>query len=330
MAIRLSVRPAGADEPTDLDFDQGRIRIGRGPSCDVRLPAPGVSAIHAMVLLDRDRYFLVDVGSRNGTLLNGEPLVPERRKLLRSGDRVEIGPFEVGFQAGVAMHASYSQERTVAAARRLAEQVMTAGGLELRRPALVVLGGPQEGERFDLPPSPGKLDVGRSSACSVTLVDGEASRRHVEVEVGPEGVTVRDLGGKNPLKVNDRPVLRARIHDRDEILVGSTLLAFDEPVEAFLREMAERPEPEAGAEVGARAGAGGAGADEDPDEEPDGEDPTDASREGAPAAASPVPARPGGAGPERRWGSTGSELAVLLAGALALAACVAALVWLFR
>ncbi len=334
MAIRLSVRPRGEAEATDLDFDQGRVRIGRAASCDVRLPDPSVSAVHAMVELDRDRYYVLDLGSTNGTALNGEPLVAERRRLLRSGDLLSIGSIEVRFQAGVAMLSPYTKERTVAAARRLARHVMEVGGLELRPPALVVLSGPQQGERFTVPPAPATLLIGRAEECDVVLVDGEVSRRHAELEVGPEGVTVRDLGGKNRLCVGDRQVVsRARLHDRDELLVGSTALVFDEPLEAFLREMAERPEVETTRTSLPPAEPSAASAVVEPpprrEEIASEADPEPAPVEGLGADwVEPEPAPEGGR--ERRAGSAGSEIAVLLVGALALAACVAALLWLFR
>jgi len=364
MAIRLSVRGPGAEEPTDLDFDQSRVRIGRGAHCDVRLPRPTVSAVHAMVLLDRDRYYVVDVGSTNGTTLADTTLVTERRKLIRTGDVIGIGGFEIRFQAGVAVLKPHSQERTVAAARQLARQVMTAGGLELRNPSLVVLGGPQQGERFEIPPAPATLRIGRSEDCDVPLVDGEVSREHVEVEVGVEGVTVRDLGGKNPIRIGDREVSRGRLHDRDELVVGSTVLVFEEPVEAFLRVMAERPEAETERSAvvapspAARSSSGeedladgaadeadgsrtakigaGEGAERQPSTAPGsastgsasgnvgGEAKGEGEAREQPGTA-PTPRRAG-----RRWGTPGSEVAVLLVGALALAACVAALVWLFR
>jgi pSer/pThr/pTyr-binding forkhead associated (FHA) protein len=328
MAIRLTVTPPGGQTATELDFDQERVRSGRGAMCDVRLPALAVSAVHAMVTLDRDRYYVVDLGSTNGTTINGEALVVDRRKLLRSGDTIGISGFELRIQAGVAMLSPHCQERTVAAARQLARQVME-GGSGLRRPAIVVLSGPQAGDRFELPPAPARLVIGRDEESDVVLVDGEASRRHAEIEISVEGVTIRDLGGKNPVMIGEREVTEARLHDRVEFLVGSTALALDEPVEAFLRDLAERPESDTLSPPPERA------VDADPDEPQASPEPTspdlESSDEHPSVELSEIE-------PElleqprttRRHSSTGSEIAVLLVGALALAACVAALVWLFR
>ena len=67
------------------------IRIGRGEDCDVRFDArldTRVSTHHAEIRFEDGQYLVVDVGSTNGTLLNGK-LVRAHR--LRSGDKIAFG-----------------------------------------------------------------------------------------------------------------------------------------------------------------------------------------------------------------------------------------------
>ena len=67
------------------------IRIGRGAACDVRFDPQvdtRVSAYHAEIRFSKGHYVIVDVGSSNGTLLNGK-MVKEHR--LRSGDKLRFG-----------------------------------------------------------------------------------------------------------------------------------------------------------------------------------------------------------------------------------------------
>ncbi len=73
--------------------------IGRSPLATVPLVNDAVaSREHAKVILDlesseadRKRYFLMDLGSTNGTFLNGRRLAPQERCLLSDGDRFTIG-----------------------------------------------------------------------------------------------------------------------------------------------------------------------------------------------------------------------------------------------
>lgn len=62
--------------------------LGRDSDCDVQLDSRAASTHHARIEVDGDRFRLVDLGSRNGTLLNGREV--RRAVPLRNGDNVEI------------------------------------------------------------------------------------------------------------------------------------------------------------------------------------------------------------------------------------------------
>jgi len=64
------------------DFDLGReATLGRHPECTVVLPVPAISGRHARIAWDEaaESYFLEDLGSLNGTELDGEPLTGRER-----------------------------------------------------------------------------------------------------------------------------------------------------------------------------------------------------------------------------------------------------------
>jgi len=65
--------------------------IGRQRNCDFRIPLESVSRRHCQVHCDNEGVILRDLGSRNGTLLNGMRMSHEEQ-VLRPGDRIEIGP----------------------------------------------------------------------------------------------------------------------------------------------------------------------------------------------------------------------------------------------
>jgi FHA domain-containing protein len=63
--------------------------LGRGTDCDLRLVDPGVSRHHAELRVeDGHQVVLVDLGSTNGTLVNGQPV---RRVALTDGTNVTLG-----------------------------------------------------------------------------------------------------------------------------------------------------------------------------------------------------------------------------------------------
>lgn len=76
------------DDPRHLDFAQGAILIGRSSSCDVVLDDRRVSRQHARIETTGEQVRLVDLGSGNGTLVNGRKV---RSELLMTGDVLQIG-----------------------------------------------------------------------------------------------------------------------------------------------------------------------------------------------------------------------------------------------
>jgi hypothetical protein len=62
--------------------------LGRGTDCDLRLVDPGVSRHHAELRVEGDQVVLVDLGSTNGTFVNGQPV---RRVVLSDGTQISLG-----------------------------------------------------------------------------------------------------------------------------------------------------------------------------------------------------------------------------------------------
>lgn len=56
-----------------------------------------VSRRHARLTRGRAGYFVTDLGSSNGTTVNGQPLPPNRARLLRNGDRLKVGLVVIQF-----------------------------------------------------------------------------------------------------------------------------------------------------------------------------------------------------------------------------------------
>lgn len=75
----------------------------------------------------------------------------------------------------------------------------------------------------------GKLVIGRSRECDVRLADPNVSRKHAEIRQDGPNFYVVDLESTNGVEVNGRRVRRARLADRDTILLGSTELVFQLP-----------------------------------------------------------------------------------------------------
>jgi flagellar motor switch/type III secretory pathway protein FliN/pSer/pThr/pTyr-binding forkhead associated (FHA) protein len=113
--VRLAV------EGREVVLDRFPAVVGSAERSDLRLEGEGVAGEHARLEGEAGLAALVDLRSPAGTRLNGEPLSPLVRALLRAGDRVEIG--------GRALHVTTVEEVPPGAAR----VAVRAAGWRLRR-----------------------------------------------------------------------------------------------------------------------------------------------------------------------------------------------------
>ena len=68
--------------------------IGRDGECLIRLEDPDASRRHAAIQPFGREFYIMDMGSTNGTLING---VREEKRILRHGDKITIGLQEFQF-----------------------------------------------------------------------------------------------------------------------------------------------------------------------------------------------------------------------------------------
>jgi hypothetical protein len=95
-APRLRVRTgAGLRGGSAYDLSDGAV-LGRGEQADIRLEDSFASASHARLVPQGGVIVLEDLGSTNGTYLNGEPL--RGPQPLHVGDRIRIGDSEFTFE----------------------------------------------------------------------------------------------------------------------------------------------------------------------------------------------------------------------------------------
>ena len=90
---QLTVEPGGQSFPLQDD----RTIVGRVPTCDVVLPDHLVSRQHAEIRRESFGYAVRDLGSSNGTFVNGQRLSADESRPLRDGDTLRLGSSELQF-----------------------------------------------------------------------------------------------------------------------------------------------------------------------------------------------------------------------------------------
>jgi diguanylate cyclase (GGDEF)-like protein len=100
----------GPDLGRKIPLEDSHCRIGREPDCDVVVPVDGISREHCELVARQDGIALRDLGSTNGTRLNGRDVPPGIEVPLRSGDRVELIGVVFKFLEGWDVEAQYHEE----------------------------------------------------------------------------------------------------------------------------------------------------------------------------------------------------------------------------
>src|SRR5207302_6611855 len=80
----------------DRPFSDGDTQIGKGPRNDVVMADAAVSAAHAIIHTEGETYSITDIGSRNGTYVNGERVSGPRK--LNHGDVISMGLSKLTFR----------------------------------------------------------------------------------------------------------------------------------------------------------------------------------------------------------------------------------------
>ena len=80
----------GAAIGKEITISSSQFVIGRAEGCHLRPKTDAVSRRHCAILLDGDKAVLRDLGSRNGTEVNGTKI--DKEQTLSNGDHIRVGP----------------------------------------------------------------------------------------------------------------------------------------------------------------------------------------------------------------------------------------------
>jgi pSer/pThr/pTyr-binding forkhead associated (FHA) protein len=80
----------------EVPLNKERITIGRKPQNDIQIENLAVSSEHACIVTILNDSFLEDLGSTNGTLVNGNPI---KKHILQNNDVIEVGKYKLKYIA---------------------------------------------------------------------------------------------------------------------------------------------------------------------------------------------------------------------------------------
>ena len=233
---------SGARQGLNVPLTEGEpLLIGRKRG-DLLLDDPLASSTHAQIVPKDDGWSIQDLGSTNGTLVDGRLV---REATLRPGAEIVIGNTRMvlfidlaeaqitqGPQGGAQpqlelawlldeelVELQGSPERTRSPADLIDQDLRLPPGMNA---VAEVIAGSDAGKVYRF--TRGNVAIGRKNG-EIPLSDLEVSRRHAVIEVfGREMIFLRDLGSTNGTYHNGRRVNVSRLRNGDTVGIGRTVL----------------------------------------------------------------------------------------------------------
>jgi len=179
-----------------LELGAHPVLIGREGNVDILLNGPEVSRKHARIVSMQGDYVLEDLGSANGTSLDGQSV--KAPTTLKNKSQIRIADYTITVECGPQAHGP--------------------------SPALVGQSAPVQNKTFILPQ--GELELGRVNGNALVIPDSSISRQHAKVHVEPNKITIIDLGSSNGTKVNGENIDQKELQYGDTVQFGNVLFKF--------------------------------------------------------------------------------------------------------
>ncbi|HNA89675.1 MAG TPA: FHA domain-containing protein [Anaerolineales bacterium] len=237
-SFKLSLINDQSSTPSkEFELTKSEIIIGREDSVDITIPASAVSRRHARLMLIGENYVLEDLGSSNGTYVNGEKI--DKQHTLKSGDKIRLGQI-----ISLVYTAPVSEEDSNLTVVSIKDANKTAKHSGPAKPAHVmqtVLGeapaipqasaGPRQlivsiagGSTQTYPLTGSSISIGRLDTNDIVIPSQIVSSRHARLEQVKGGgyKLVVMPEAKNPVQFEGRPIDGSHVlHHNDLLRIGS-------------------------------------------------------------------------------------------------------------
>jgi pSer/pThr/pTyr-binding forkhead associated (FHA) protein len=180
----------------EVPLDKERITIGRKPSNDIQIENLAVSGEHACIVTILNDSFLEDMGSTNGTLVNGQPI---KKHILQNNDVIEIGKYKLKYVAGAPAQAAapaedFEKTMILRPSARPAAAKPAAAAAPAPVPAAAAVARPSTPPPTPKPVVPGAAPAAPAAVAAAAAKPGEGQQlAAVQILSGPSAGRELDL-----------------------------------------------------------------------------------------------------------------------------------------
>ena len=191
--MTLSLIPYNSKLPEINNIKKQELIVGRSTGCDVLIDHNSISKKHVKIILKGDTIEIIDLGSTNGTYINGKKLITNKSYILNDFEELMIGSEEV---------------------------IYTKKGMKNTKLLLMSKNG-------SFPNITKSGILGRSDECDIIVNNSNVSRKHLKIEVTNAEVYITDLGSANGTYVDGK---KLKVHQKVKLSKGMNVVIGSEEV----------------------------------------------------------------------------------------------------
>jgi ABC-type multidrug transport system ATPase subunit len=213
---RLTIK-TGTDSGKVVGLTQNDLVIGRSAPADLIIVNPEISRRHARLSYQQGNYVLEDLGSSNGTFINGQPL--RASQVLTDGAEIQLGG---EIKLVFSQHPAEVQSlRRADSGKTIIDASLTADAIQASianiPPDLLVTIAGQETKKYTL--SKDRVTLGRADDNDIVVASQIMSRHHASFEKTPLGYEIVIAPGViNTLTCQGSPVKDRRLLSHADVL----------------------------------------------------------------------------------------------------------------
>ena len=217
----ILLNPNGPEQ--EFKLEKSSVSLGRANTNDIILDDVRISRGHARLEIGPQGITLIDLGSSNGTRLNG---VRIDRAMLKPGDTLSLGSQQLKYQVEDPSEdlGMTKIDSAMQLDQTLNQEFLPVVINETSTPSLVVFTA-EKTWRVDL----NSLDlavIGRDESCAVYIDSSKVSRRHAEVQQVSGAFVLKDRGSTNGTWLGGQKVDQHILQDGDVFRAGPAQIVF--------------------------------------------------------------------------------------------------------
>jgi ABC-type multidrug transport system ATPase subunit/pSer/pThr/pTyr-binding forkhead associated (FHA) protein len=212
-------------DPIQRRLSDGFYSIGRDHHCDIQLVSPTVSRNHVRLELNTGQCWISDLGSVNGTQIDGSPIPPRKR--------IPITPQQL-FSIGDYILSVAPEDET---SLNTFKKDIHSFYLKYRK---------NEEPWLEFALAEGHLLIGREVDCHIRLLEETISRHHTRLTVKNNQVFITDLGSRNGTLLNNKRLESQKEYPLlpgDQLAIDPYTFVLSSPFALFTEEQRETSQP---------------------------------------------------------------------------------------